>query len=287
MKSTASDTKRNSRQITTSFAVIPTLLMLLSGCDKQPGGQVVAVVNSDEITQTELKAEAEGSGLAPDADTKSIAPAMLERLIERNVLADYAREQGLDRGPGYVARRRQLEQTLLATLAMRKLLGTPPAPSPTEVQAYIAANPALFQKRQRLTLDQVRFAAPGDAKQVKALDSLGSPAAVEARLRTQGVPVARGTATLDTGTIEPSAARQIAALPDGQLFDLTINGTTFISAITGRTPVTVPAAAITPAATQLVARQQAAKTLGDAVGKLRQAAKITYDPAYKPATTKK
>lgn len=256
---------------------------LLCGCQKQPGGQVLAVVNGEEITQQELKAEAEASGAPAGADIQSMTPALLERVVERNLLAGSARDQGLDRGPEYLARRRQLEQALLATLAMRRLVGTPTPPSQSEIDAFIAANPAMFASRQKLTLDQVRFATPSDPKQIKALDALGSTAAIEARLKAQGTRVARGVATLDTGTIEPPAARQITALSNGQLFDLSINGTTYISAITGRDRVAQSPESYRTTAKQLVAQQQTAQRLSSGIATLRKNAKIAYDPAVKPA----
>lgn len=259
---------------------------LLAGCDKKPGGQVVAVVDSEEITQQELRAEAEAAGLPPGQDLQSFAPAVLNRVIERNLLADYARDQGLDRGPEYVGRRRQIEQSLLATLALRKLAGAQGAPTPAEVQAFIGRNPAVFARRERLSLDQIRFPTPADPTQVKALAALGSLGAIEAKLRENRTPAARGTTTLDTGTVESGVARQIAALPNGQIFDLSANGATFISAITGRTPAVAPQAGWTRQANAMLRRERTQKSLVEAMNKLRADAKIEYDPAFKPAAKK-
>ncbi len=260
---------------------------VLAGCSKKPGGQVVAVVNSEEITQQELRAEADAVGVAPTQELQSYAPAVLQRVIERNLLADYARKQGLDRGPEFIARRRQLEQSLLANLALRKLARDPGTPTPAEVQAFIKANPAMYQDRQRLALDQVRFATPNELAQIKALAALGSLDAIERKLKADGVRYARGGAVLDTGTVESTVARQMVALPNGQLFDLSTNGVTFISAITGRTPlVTAPASWSQPAGAALQ-RERAQKGMVEAMKQLRSAAKIEYDPAFKPAAAPK
>lgn len=262
-------------------------LALLAGCQKKAGGQVVAVVNSEEITQQELRAEAEAAGVPPGADFQTVAPAVLERVVERNLLAGYARDQGLDRGPDYVGRRRQLEQSLLANLALRKLAGPPANPTPAEVQAFIKQNPSMFARRERLTLDQIRFAAPSDPKRVKEIAGLGTLDAIEARLRADKVPMARGVTALDTGTIDSQVARQISALPNGQVFDLSANGTTFISAITARTAAATPANAWTTPATALLRRERTQKAVVDAMKKLRADAKIEYDPAFKPAAAAK
>ncbi len=259
--------------------------LALSACSKQPGGQVVAVINNEEITQQELRAEAQLAQVPPSQDIQAVAPALVERVIERNLLAGYARDQGLDRGPEYVVRRRQLEQTLLATLAIRKLSGTPPKPSPAEVQKFIADRPTIFARRERLTLDQIRFAETVDKARIQALTKLGTIDAIEAKLRADGTRYARSRPVLDTATIAPQIAQQIVALPIGTIFDLTASGGTFMSAITARAPVAgSPESWIAPA-TEGVKRDKVTVTVQQAVAKLRKSAKISYDPAIKPAAT--
>lgn len=273
----------HSRRAGSAGLLALTLVSLaLGGCDKKPGGQVVAVVGSEEITQPELRAEADAAGVPAGAEVQTYAPAILDRVVQRNLLAQYAREQNLDRGPEYVARRRQLEQSLLANLALRKIATAQPAPTPGEVQAFIRQNPANFGERRRMTLDQVRFPAPGDLKQVKALEALGSIDAIIAALKGQGVEAVRGKSQLDTGTLESQVAKQIAALPNGRLFDLTVNGTTFISAIIDRQPVPgTPDSWAGPAA-QMLQRERAAKAMVAEMAKLKAGTKVTYDPAFQP-----
>lgn len=266
------------------FMMVATLAgaALLSACNKKVGGQVVAVVNDEEITQQELRAEAEAANIQVGQDIRKVGPGILQRVVERNLLADYAREQGLDRGPEYVARRRQLEQTLLASLAMRKIVGTPAKPTQAEVTRFINSQPTIFGQRQRLTLDQVRFPTPADPKQVQALTALGSVAAVEAQLKAQGVNVQRGTPVLDTASVAPMIAKQIVALPNGELFDFSTNGVSFISTITARAAAASPSATWNAPATEAVRREKADQSLKAAMDKMRASAKIEYDPAFKP-----
>jgi EpsD family peptidyl-prolyl cis-trans isomerase len=263
-------------------------IAVLGGCDKKPGGQVVAVVDNEEITQQELRVEAETQvpGLPAGPLPEALSEAALQRVIDRNLLAQFARDQGLDRGPEYVARRRQLDQTLLATLAMRKLSGTPTAPTPAEVQQYINANPTLFAQRQRLNLDQIRFAAPKDPRQVQELTKLGTLEAIAQKLTADKVPFTRGATVFDTATVAPEVGKQIVALANGQVFDLSANGTTFISQITGRSPAATSPDSWTAPAAEAMKRDRLAKALSTSLDKLRKAAKINYDPAFKPKATK-
>jgi peptidyl-prolyl cis-trans isomerase C len=261
---------------------------VLPGCSKKVGGQVVAVVNDEEITQQELRAEAESAQIPASQDFDSVAPGLLQRIVERNLLVGYAREQGLDRGPEYVARRRQLEQTLLATLALRKLTGggTAPSVTPAEVQKYIADHPTAFAARERLSLDQLQFPAPRDRSMIQTLTKLENMDAIEAKLKADGVRVTRGKPVLDTATIDPAVAKQIVALPPGELFDLTAGPTTFISVVTARVPAATPPQTWTAIATEAAKRDKATKSARDTLEQLRRKAKIEYDPALKPPPQK-
>ena len=256
-------------------------LLVLGGCDKKPGGQVVAVVGNEEITQQELRAEAATAGPGATQDFEAAAPALLQRVIERNLLADYARDQGLDRGPEYVARRRQLEQTLLASLAVRNLAGEPKTPSAADVRKFITDNPTWFAGRERLTLDQLSFPSI-DRAQIKALTELPSMDAIYERLLSQGVKVTRGRAVLDTASIDPFVGKQIVALPNGEIFDLTTGGQTFIGTVVARAPNPTPADQTTKAATDALLRSKSGKALADKVAEMRKSTKITYAPAYQP-----
>src|SRR4051794_17376243 len=159
----------------------------LSGCNKKPGGQVAAVVDGQEITDQDLRTEAVSQNLKSKTEFDAAAPTIVQRLVDRTVLSDYARKNNLDRGPEFVARRRQMEESLLAYLALRKLVGTVPAPGSAEVNRFIAENPLMFSQRRRLTLDQIHFKTPADPAELKRLTALDSPDQVEAQLRSKGI----------------------------------------------------------------------------------------------------
>lgn len=254
---------------------------LLAGCSKAPGGQVVAVVNNQDITQQELQAQAVAEGIPSNTNFKAVAPGILERVIQRNLLADYARDQGLDRSPAFVARRRLMEQTMLASMALEKLAGQQPAPTPAQINAYINANPTLFAKREELVLEQLRFPTPNPAAKVGQLSSLSSLDLAEAELRRMGVPVSRAEVRVDTGALAPQIATQIVALPPGTLFDISANGVSLISTIKSRAPIGGDPSSWTAIAANAVAQQTKLKAAGARLDELRKAAKVTVAPEYK------
>lgn len=273
---------RRARKSAATFTTIAAAALVLAGCDKKPGGQVVAVVNNEEVTRQELKIEAQQAQIPAGTDPKEAIPALIGRVVDRNLLAEYARAEGLDRAPEYVARRRQLEKNLLATLALQKLAATQPEPTADEVQKFVAANPTAFAERKVLTLDQIRFKTPADIASLKAITTLPSNEAVAAKLTADGVPFERSDKALDTASIDAGIAKQIVALRDGEMFDISTGGMTFVNIITARRNNVAPAADWKPAATDALKRQNLNKALEAEMKRIRDRATIVYDPAFKP-----
>jgi peptidyl-prolyl cis-trans isomerase C len=278
----SSDQKQVGRQARHVSVLMALALVLVSGCSKKPGGQVIAVVNNEEITQQELQAEAQAARLPATADKRAATSSLLKRVIDRNLLATYARQQGLDRGTEYVMRRRLMEQSLLAELGLRKLAGKQSEPTAAEAQSFVAAHPTLFGQRQQLTLDQVQFPTLADAGRLKALSALPSMGAVVQQLEANGIVYTRGNPVLDTASLDPSVAQQITVLRNGEVFDISTGGQTFISAITARTSAAALPSAWAATAADAIKRQRLMKSVEGSMGKLRKDAKIQYDPAFKP-----
>jgi EpsD family peptidyl-prolyl cis-trans isomerase len=260
--------------------------LLSFGCAKQPGGQVVAVVGDEEITLAELRAEARTPPATAAPEVLAANAAALTRLTDRNLLAQYARDHGFDRTPDYVTRRRQIEQQLLANLAIREIAGPPPKPGPAEVQRFIDSNTTLFAQRQRLDIDRVRIATPSDNSVIQALVKLQNLDAIESRLASQGSKFERGRGVFDTASIAPEIAKQIVALPNGEVFDLTVNGDTYLATITGRNPLPSTPENWQRAAAAVVARDKVAAKVETELSKLRAKTKIEYDAAYRPKSPK-
>jgi peptidyl-prolyl cis-trans isomerase C len=243
------------------------------------------VVNNEEITQREVRADMSPAE-QQSADSVGTTREVLNRVIDRNLLAQFARDQGLDREPDYVTRRRQLEQALLATMAMRKIAGPAANPSTADAQAFISRNPLMFAQRQQLTLDQISMASPTPLTKVGTYSGLGSIDAIAAALKAEGVPFTRGRQQLDTGGVAKELAQQIVKLKNGEPFAVSTNGTTYLSAVLQRAPAATPQDTWLPSATDAVRQEKGNALMTAELAKLRKSAEIVYDPAFKDATTK-
>ena len=101
-------------------------------------------------------------------------------------------------------------------------------------------------------------------------------------LRAQGIKANRERTVLDTGSIDPYVGKQITALPNGEIFDLSTNGSTFIGTIVARTPNPTPADQAAQAASDTLVRGKSGKTIADKIAELRKAAIVIEQAAWAP-----
>ncbi|MFD2499506.1 SurA N-terminal domain-containing protein [Rhizorhabdus histidinilytica] len=118
--------------------------LLVSGCHKEPKGQILAIVNGEEISLQELNAELQGTRIPDSVDRDKLRKQVLQRLIDRKLIVQKAREQGLDKTPEFVTQQRRLEENLLVTMLGQKIASTVPMPDDRDITQYIADNPTQF-----------------------------------------------------------------------------------------------------------------------------------------------
>jgi peptidyl-prolyl cis-trans isomerase C len=264
------------------------LLVVLGGCSKKPGGQVVAVVNGEEITQQELNAELQNAHVPAGVDQKKVMPALLQRLVDRALVTQLAKTDGLDKTPVYLAQSRILQENLLANQYAGKIAKTITLPDASAIDAFIASNPSIFSQRKRYTLAQVVFPQPSDPAIIQKLAPAHSLDAIAALLTSSQVQFVRGVGKLDTGAIPPEIAAKIAALPPGEPFLLPDNGRIVASVIQSVEPVPVSPEEAKPAAVNMMRQKSLQEAVGKKLEAARSSAKISYEdgfaPPPKPAT---
>ncbi|MEQ1547095.1 MAG: SurA N-terminal domain-containing protein [Chakrabartia sp.] len=262
------------------------LALSISACGKKATGQVVAVVNDEEITLEELNAELNGVSIPANADKKLAMRQLLQQVIDRRLLAQAAKEQGLDRDPVYITQQRRANEDLLVRLYAKKASDSIPVPDAKAIAQYITAHPEMFASRTRYKLDQLRFAAPSDPAQIKALEANHTIAEIAATLTRFGIKFERGNGALDTGATPPATLKQILSLPAGEPF-ITPSGQLLVaSVIVGQDPMTVPEAQTRPLAVQSIRNENLNKIGETRLKEARAAAKIDYQPGYEAPSNK-
>ncbi len=262
-------------------ALVATLLV--SGCHSEPKGQIVAIVNGDEVSMQELNAEMQGVRVPDNADRKALGKDVLQRLIDRKLIVQKAREQGLDKTPEFVAQQRRLEENLLVSLLGQKIAATVPMPDDRDIAQYIADNPTQFAGRERLLLDQIQFAAPKDTRRLMALKDAHTLDDLASGVQKLGLGFSRGKGVIDTGRLDPQIMKVINNLPPGEPFVLPSNGQFVASVIVGRDATPTPNNVARLAAAEMVRRRELIAESKAQVSRARLNAEIQYQVGYEPA----
>jgi len=207
----------------TGGAVVAISCVTLGAChipffgQKAPTGQVVATVGSREITQRELQmAMGNASGGDPKA-RKAREQAVLNNLVTGIVLANAARDQGLDKTPEFAIQKSHVMDQLLIQSLQKKIVDQVPSVTKDEAQAFVGAHPDIFAERKIFVVDQIRMPRL-DPGMLKALEPLKTLEAIEGVLKANNVPYQRAPASLDSVGADPRLVDQIVKLPAGEVF---------------------------------------------------------------------
>ncbi len=245
---------------------------------KTPGGQVVATVNGKEITGQDLMAEARGSGAQGRQDPQ----VLLQKVVARELLAEYAHDQKVDAYPGYPSDLLRMQQDFLAQKVLRKVVKPPAAPSPGDIATFEAAHPYMFAKRLKIQTDLVRFQTSDD---LKSLASVSDMKGLVAGLNSLNTPFDRHDQTLDTATLPPALADKIVAAPIGELLLIRDGDRVIAVVVESREPITGTPEQLAAVATKLMAAAATQAQVDAVLKRLREKAKIVYQPGFGPGTS--
>jgi EpsD family peptidyl-prolyl cis-trans isomerase len=255
---------------------------MMSACQKKAEGQVVAVVNGEEITLNELNSELADLNLPANVDKNAVRTGVLQKMIDRRLLAQAAKEEGLDRDPSYVSQERRMKERLLVGMYGKKAMDTIEVPNAAKIDQFMTAHPGMFAGRTRLMLDQIQFDAPSDMSRLKELESAHTLLAVGERLTAMGIKFQHGNGALDSATVAPEVLQKIQALPAGEPFVVPNGNKVVVSVVTGSQPVTLPVDQARPAAVQAMRAEELNKIGEQRLSEAKAKAKIDYQPGFAP-----
>jgi peptidyl-prolyl cis-trans isomerase C len=256
--------------------------VLVSGCQRKAEGQTVAVVNGEEITAPDLNF-ALGIAKVPEGTDKAKARSqVLEQLVDRRLLAEQARKEGIDKSPEYLNRERRADEDLLISMLADRRLNTTQLPSDQEIQTFIAGHPEMFASREVWELDQIKFQIATDPATKAEIAGSHSMDALVATLQKHNIAFQRQKNRLDTGIVPPELYKKLNSLPAGEPFSIPVGNSIVVNAIVSREPHPITGDQAKPVAVQAIRKTQAAKTLQGLLKSLKDTAKIEYQPGYAP-----
>jgi len=269
-----------------SLIAVATLSLMATACQKKAEGQVVAIVNGEEITLPELNAEIQELNVPESVDKNIVRQRVLQRLIDRRLLVQAAKEAGVDRDPAYLTQERRMQEQLLVSMYGRKAMDTIKVPDTAAVDRWIAAHPAMFSDRKRLRLNQIGFAAPQDQAAQQRLEAafkdIHTLDGIAAKLTELGIQFQRGQGALDSATMRPEALRQLLALPAGEPFVVPSGGRVVVSTIAGIDSVAVPTEQARQMAVQAMRQEELNKIGEQRLTEAKAKAKIEYQTGFEP-----
>lgn len=264
------------------FAVAAAALLLV-GCSKKAEGQVAAIVNGGEITVAEVNAELAIQPPLPGMSESQARQAALKRVIDRRLLSQIAKDEGLDKTPDFLIRQRALDDALLVQTLAKKIESTVRIPDTRDIDAFIMERPETFSSRSVLSIDQLQFTPSGNPTLLKRLEGEQSLDAIAAILREKKIAFARASTQIDTARLPPAVAKQILALPAGEPFIVPQDGVYVAGVVTGTRAAPIETEKARPAAVGMLRGEQIDKVVRQRLDAAKQSAKIEYQQGYAPA----
>ena len=256
----------------------------LTGCSKETAApsQVVARVNADEISVHQLNF---ALGQMPRKTISSgEREALVEKMIDRQLLQQQALSQKLDRRPEVMARLEESRLDILAAAYAEELSGRTQAPGEDAAARYFSEHPALFAERRIYRLREISI--PEDSKpdaptiaQVEArLGRKENLAELIAWLRSQPGVFYDQQAIRPAEELPLEAADRLLGLKRGDTLALRLPGALVIYEVQSfeAAPLTWKTAG--PSLKTFLKNRQASAAVKEELIRLRSAAKISKNP---------
>ncbi len=190
----------------------------LGGDNKAPTGQVVAKVGDQEITVRQLREELPPDEAGDAAAHKTAEQVTLRNMVGRTVLAQAARDQGLDKTPDFALQKQRVIDALLVQALQQNIVSKMPAITREDAEGFVRSNPDMFAERKIFTVDQVQMRRFNDPALLKALEPLKTLDQIEALLNARKIPFGRTQGKIDASTLDPRLLNDIMKLPPNEVF---------------------------------------------------------------------
>jgi peptidyl-prolyl cis-trans isomerase C len=259
------------------------LAVLVSGCQKKASGQALAVVNNEEITSSDLNAELAAQNASTTGTTKEARAQAVQNLINRRLLAQQAKSDGLDKSPEFLSQQRRMTEDLLINMLVTRQANTSKVPSADEIAKFEASHPGMFAKREIWTLQQIQYPLPKDAAITAKIGATKSLEQIAQILTASGIQFTRNTRQFDSAMLPPNLYPQIDNLPPGEPFVAPGPDKAVASIISARQPAPLTPDQARQLALSQLRREQVNKLVGDRLKELKAKAKIEYQPGFAPA----
>ena len=259
------------------------------GTGKAPSGQVLASVNGQEITMRDLHAELNGVAPSDPRQLKAVEQQALQIMINRKLLAKAAEAEKLEKTPDFALKKQRAIETLMAQTLQDSLVASVPTPTNEEVVAFMAAHPDIFAQRKIFTVEQIQARGPMSQATLQSFTPLKTLDEVEATLVRNNVSLLRGKVTLDAVGLDPRLVDMLVKLKPDDVYIIPQGAAVQFGEIRDTKVQPFQGKAASDYASQLLHQQRIQQAVTRKMqGVIAQgAAKVSYNPAYRPAAPAK
>jgi EpsD family peptidyl-prolyl cis-trans isomerase len=160
------------------LAACAALAAALVGCGNEAGGtadsQVAARINKSDISVHQIQAVMQRQPRLLADQPEAAAARVLDILVEQELAAQAAREQGLDRDPAIVQALEVSRREVLARAYQDQLAAKATGPTSEEIDRYYDSRPEVFAQRRLYTLKE--FIVDATPQQVTRMQELARQA---------------------------------------------------------------------------------------------------------------
>jgi EpsD family peptidyl-prolyl cis-trans isomerase len=255
----------------------------LAACERpveaRPGATVAARVNGAEVT---LHQPGE-PGTRSREPSQSAAQA-LESLIDREVLAQRAIEQRLDRDPDVVRAAENARRQVLAQAYLERLGARLAGPTAEEIAVFYRGNPALFAERR---IYQLRELALGEAgsQELSALEAHAARARaleeIAAALAARNAKFTLATVTHAAEHLPLAMLEAVARMKPGEIAVVAAPPGASVVQLVHAHPAPLAEEQAAPLIERFLAGRKRLELAAAEVRRLREAARIEYVGDFK------
>lgn len=231
----------------------------------------LASVDGTPVTEADVAAEARAAGVPSKSRL-----LLVDRVIERRLLAAAADAQGIAADPTFRAERARADEMIAAGALARRFAIGGERVSDADARRFMADHPAAFIGRERITLDGITADLRGvPAATLQWTDTLGD---VARELTARRIMFERRVQELDSRALPPAFALALPRIPTGKLFILPLGEVSLAGVITARAPNPTPDTEALETARDAVEAKRAQARVDEAIKRMRAHARIRYAP---------
>jgi EpsD family peptidyl-prolyl cis-trans isomerase len=258
------------------------LVLVLAACNSErpARSQVALKVNGDEISvhQVDLVVRARAALAAPNAAAESLTQSTLAGLVDQELAAQAARQQGLDRDPQVIQRLEAAKRSVLAQAFQERVGARASDPSSDEIDRYFDAHPELFAQRRLYQLQETIVGVAAERFDVlkRALDGAPSAAQVQEILARERLKSSVRHLSVSAEDLPLGVLPQLAQLKEGGSVTLPRDGGARVLTLLGSQGAPIGRDGARRLIAQYLVNERKRELIAQSIKTLRDDAKVEY-----------